>query len=142
MTTLSELQYKSFIKTIIFCPKCLSIPILSILPSNFLVKVICSCGTKIVDINTYLTEIENSNASIPSKSCSSDSQQPALSFCQTCQRHLCYKCLTVHDKQHIIPPIDIKCDIYKDSVIGHQKFLAFCFDCLKHFCKECNKGHE
>lgn len=104
MTTLSELQYKSYIKTIIFCPKCLSIPILSILPSNFSVKVICSCGTRIVDINTYLTEKENSNASIPSKS--------------------------------------IKCYIYKDSDISHQKFLAFCFDCIKHFCKECDKGHE
>ena len=66
--------------------------------------MICSCGTRIVDINTYLTEKENSNASIPLKS--------------------------------------IKCYIYKDSDISHQKFFAFCFDCIKHFCKECDKGHE
>ena len=140
MNSKSETKLTNYRKTMIFCPNCKKIPLVTILSTTPIkAKVICSCETRIVDINTYINEIRYNYMSIPSKNCQSNNHNSkvAISYCKTCHKDLCYECLIIHNQRHSIYPADINCDIIKHN--QHNKFLAFCYDCFNHICTKCDK---
>ena len=145
-TSVSKKKFELYSKNIIFCSKCQKVPLITIFTKNPIkVKVYCLCGAKITDISTYLTEIRRNNFPFQKNTCEADNHQKekSSSYCQTCHKNLCYECLINHNEDHIIPPIDIQCDIYKDkNKRNHDSFLAFCFNCYKHICSKCDNGHS
>ena len=63
---LSESQYESIINDMLFCPKCMKIPLISIITTNPpKVKIFCQCETKIMSLIFYLKEISNNNKALP-----------------------------------------------------------------------------
>ena len=135
-SVLSEQRFTNY--RMIYCSKCKKLPLVTILSTTPIkTKVICSCQTRIVNINKYINELKYNYLSIPSKNCqlNNHTSKFAIAYCKTCKKDLCYECLIIHSQEHIIYPADIYCDIMNHN--QHINDIAFCYDCFKHICTKC-----
>lgn len=137
---------KNKTKAMIYCRKCLYIPLIQLLVDiEIKVKVICPCGTKIKLLNDYIKEIQSE---LPTNYCEkllSHSNNKSSSYCITCQLYLCRECYIKHKvkyKSHSFFPTKIYVQIKKyNDKHKHWNYLFFCLECFSQVCLLCDRTH-
>ena len=126
------------------CNKCpLNIEIISLNELNNLITFKCiNHGTQSMRINEYLSEMKKTidlyyKCTICKKIQNEEKNNEIFKYCINCNLVFCNKCISVHDKDHLV----IKCfDIYtKCKLHPNNNNELFCHDCNCHICKECQK---
>ena len=129
------------------CPKCFSIPLLRIIPSQpDKIQIICTCSSEqVLCIKNYIDTLKSEQQL--NQKCEifqEHSDKAANNFCVNCQHWLCDECFKYHSKfnpEHKTMKskveIKTKCERHKDNNVDH-----YCIKCKKHICNDCKNEHN
>ena len=140
---------KTQYKYSIICPKCQTIPFLTINPDIPLkVAHLCKCSSQsyiLKDYLKYLYLMNKSNHSINCQALLSHCDIKSSGYCKKCNEYLCKKCIKIHKvykrKNHPILKYKYyyqKCRIVKNK---HYEYL-YCTQCRLLYCPECDFSHK
>ncbi|MCQ2817900.1 MAG: hypothetical protein MJ252_11605 [archaeon] len=127
--------------TLISCPKCHKIPLISLAEKEMdKIKIHCPCSFKgTTTMKEFISE--NKRPKSDNKKCLKHSKKNK-EFCINCQKWLCEDCVSEHEKYstHILIKnqviIEISCKDHRN-----KPFEFFCLKCHVNLCKDCLKLH-
>ena len=133
-------------RTMIYCRKCFTIPLLRIiLEIETKIKIMCLCGIKIVLLADYIKELQIRQEPIFCQELLSHNKNKAEEYCINCHRYLCVFCLERHKKEknnHIYFPNRILTHIITtENELNHWNYFWFCYECFSLVCLECEQKH-
>lgn len=131
---------------LILCPKCFSIPSITIDSSSLTIHCTCSYHSA-QSLSTFLTQKIDytTNTLHHCQFLSSHHSKPAKKFCVQCQQWLCDDCLALHNDIKITKNHFLLEHLLKNELnCGRHSENTFEFHCAIHnenLCKDCYKEH-